>query len=105
MPEASHPDGHPGRHRQPRRGSQLGRKSEIALLLIAEAGGHRVHLRDIPARERHYVTSKAGVLEEMALIVCHDPGENTPASDNRPTYSLTDLGRTTVDLIRSAAGT
>jgi len=25
-----------------------------------------VHLREIPARERHYVNSKAGVLEEMA---------------------------------------
>src|SRR5712691_10064932 len=106
MREASHPEGHPGRHRQPRRGSQLGRKSETALLLlIAEAGGHRVHLRDIPAPQRHYVNGKAGVLEEMALIVCHDLGDDLPAADSRPTYSLTDLGRTTVDLLRSAAGT
>ena len=103
MPEASHPDGHPGRHRQPRRGSQLGRKSEIALLLIAEAGGHRVHLRDIPARERHYVNSKAGVLEEMALIVSQYADEEPPTSHDRPTYSLTDLGRTTVYLLRSPA--
>jgi hypothetical protein len=105
MPEASHPDGHPGRHRQPRRGSQLGRKSEIALLLIAEAGGHQVHLRDIPARERHYLNSKAGVLEGIALIVSQYADEDAPTADGRPTYSLTDLGRTTVDLIRSAAGT
>jgi len=104
MPQASHPDGHPGPQRQPRRGSQLGRKSEIALLLIAEAGGHRVHLRDIPPRERHYVNSKAGVLEEMALIVSQYVDEEPQFSDARPTYSLTDLGRTTVDLLRSAAG-
>lgn len=101
MSEASHLDG----HRQPRRGSQLGRKTEIALLLIAEAGGHQVHLRDIPARERHYVNSKACVLEEMALIVSRHPDDNAPNADGRPTYSLTDLGRTTVDLIRSAAAT
>lgn len=105
MREDSHPDGHPTRHRQPRRGSQLGRKSEIALLLIAEAGGHRVHLRDIPPPQRHYVNSKVGVLEEMALIVRHDVDEDPPASDNRPTYSLTVLGRTTVDLIRGVADT
>lgn len=104
MSEAIHPDGHPGTHRRPRRGSQLGHKSEIALLLIATAGGQRVHLRDVPAQERHYVNSKAGVLEQMALIVCHDADVDTPVPDNRPTYSLTDLGRTTVDLIRSAAG-
>jgi hypothetical protein len=103
MPETSHPDGHPGRHRQPRRGSQLGRKSEIALLLIAEAGGHRVHLRDIPAPQRHYVNSKAGVLEEMALIISHYADADAPTSNDRPSYSLTDLGRTTVDLLRSAA--
>ena len=103
MPEASHPDGHPGRHQQPRRGSQLGRNSEIALLLIAEAGGHRVHLRDIPPRERHYVNSKAGVLEEMALIVSRYRDEEPQTAHARPTYSLTDLGRITVDLLRSAA--
>ena len=103
MPQASHPDGHPGPQRQPRRGSQLGRKSEIALLLIAEAGGHRVHLRDIPPRERHYVNSKAGVLEEMALIVSQHVDEEPQTAHARPTYSLTDLGRTTVDLLRSAA--
>ncbi len=102
MPQASHPDGHPGPQRQPRRGSQLGRKSEIALLLIAEAGGHRVHLRDIPPRERHYVNSKAGVLEEMALIVSQHVDEEPRTPHTRPTYSLTDLGRTTVDLLRSA---
>jgi hypothetical protein len=105
MPETSHPDGHPGHHRQPRRGSQLGRKNEIALLLIAEAGGHRVHLRDIPAPQRHYVNSKAGVLEEMALIASQYPDADAPTSHDRPTYSLTALGRTTVDLLRSAAGT
>lgn len=103
MPETSYPDGHLGRHRQPRRGSQLGRKSEIALLLIAEAGGHRVHLRDVPARDRHYVNSKAGVLEEIALIASRYLDADAPISDARPAYSLTDLGRTTVDLLRSAA--
>jgi hypothetical protein len=103
MLEPFHPDGHPGRHRQPRRGSQLGHKSEIALLLIADAGGDQVHLRDIPARERHYVNSKAVVLEEMALIVCDYADADTPAPDGGPTYSLTDLGRTTVELIRGAA--
>jgi hypothetical protein len=82
----------------------VGHKSEIALLLIADAGGQRVHLRDIPAQERHYVNSKADVLVEMALIVCDDADADTPAADGRPTYSLTDLGRTTVELIRSAAG-
>ncbi len=105
MPETSHPDGHPGYHRKPRRGAQLGRKSEIALLLIAEEGGHRVHLRDIPAPQRHYVNSKAGVLEEMALIVSQYVDADAPTSDARPSYSLTDLGRTTVDLLRSDAGT
>jgi len=99
-----HPDGHPGRHRRPQRGSQLGQKSEIALLLIADAGGQQVHLRDIAAAERHYVNSKAHVLEQMALIVCHHPDAETRAPDGRATYSLTDLGRTTVELIRSAAG-
>ena len=103
MFEAFHPDGHPGSHRSPRRGSQLGHKSEIALLLIADAGGNRVHLRDIPAADRHYVDSKAHVLEQMALIVCRYPDEETPTPDNGPTYGLTDLGRTTVDLIRNAA--
>ena len=94
MFEAYHPDGHPGNHGRPRRSSQLGHKSEIALLLIADAGGQHVHLRDIPAADRHYVNSKAHVLEQMALIVCRYPDQETPAPDNRPTYSLTDLGRT-----------
>src|SRR5947207_14897193 len=98
MPEASHPDGHPGRHRKPRRGSQLGRKSEIALLLIAEAGGHRVHLRDVPARDRHYVNSKAGVLEEMALIVSQYLDVDAPTADARPTYRPIDLGSPPADL-------
>ena len=104
MPEPMHPDGHPGNHRRPRRGSQLGHKSEIALLLIADAGGQWVRLSDIAAAERHYVNSKAHVLEQMALISCHNSSVDMPAADGRPTYSLTDLVRATVELIRNAAG-
>ena len=84
MPEEMHPDGHPGSHRRPRRGSELGLKGEIALLLLADAGSKQVRQRDIPAQERHDVNNKAGVLEQMALIVCHGPDADTPAPDGRP---------------------
>jgi len=81
-------------HPVPRRGAQLGRKAGIALLLIAEAGGDAVRLRDLPAADRHYLNSKGGVLAEMALVHYDYTAE---------TYTLTDLGRTAVDLLRAEA--
>ena len=104
MSEAMHPDGQPDGHRRPRRGSQLGHKSEIALLLIADAGGQQVHLNDLPAQDRRFVNSKAVVLEQMALITSHGSVGDSSASGGRPMYSLTELGRTTVELLRAAAG-
>lgn len=84
-------DGHP----VPRRGSQLGRKAGIALLLIAEAGGVGVWLRDIPATDRHFVNSKGGVLAQMGLVVYDYFAQ---------TYTLTELGITAVELLRAGAG-
>jgi hypothetical protein len=83
-------DGHP----VPRRGSQLGRKASIALLLIAEAGGTGVRLRDIPATDRHFVNSKGSVLADMGLVTYDYFAE---------TYTLTGLGSTAVELLRAGA--
>lgn len=95
-------DSHP--HTQ--RGSQLGHKSTIALLLIAEAGGHEVALSDIPAGNRHYVNSKSHVLDGMGLIVHGARDVNgDPLPHGYRIYSLTELGRTAVELIRAAATT
>ncbi|MEU7802565.1 hypothetical protein AB0B10_25225 [Micromonospora arborensis] len=93
-----------GSHPHTRRGSQLGHKSTIALLLIAEAGGHEVALRDIPAADRHYVNSKSHVLAQMGLIV-HGARDvsGDPVPPGYRIYSLTDLGRTAVELIRMAS--
>ncbi|MEV4212554.1 hypothetical protein [Micromonospora sp. NPDC049662] len=88
----------------PPRGSQLGHKSTIALLLIAEAGGHEVRLRDIPAADRRFVHSKSLVLEQMGLIRHGARDLNgDPDPDHYRIYSLTELGRTAAELIRAAA--
>ncbi|MEU7823049.1 hypothetical protein [Catellatospora sp. NPDC049133] len=92
-------------HPRPRRGSELGHKSTVALLLVAAAGGHQVRLRDIPPRDRHYLNSKAGVLEQMGLVMCDwsDDESDTLRPAHRCAYTLTELGRTAAELIRAAA--
>lgn len=90
-----------GAHPRPRRGTQIGRKGEIALLLVAEAGGEHVALRDLPARERHYLNSKAGVLRDAALLTIAYGNAADGGGPDR--HSLTALGRDLVDHLRAAA--
>jgi hypothetical protein len=79
---------------------QLGRKAEIALLLIAEAGGVAVTLKDLPVGVRHFLNSKAGVLDMAALITTqHGAIREGRADPDR--YTLTPLGRDMVDLLRA----
>jgi hypothetical protein len=66
----------------------------IALLLIDEAGGVGVRLGDIPAADRNLLNSKGTVLSDLALV-SYDYFART--------YTLTELGRTTVALLRLGA--
>ncbi len=89
-------------HPHPDKGVQLGHKSTMALLLIAEAGGVSVSIKDLPARERRFLDGSGHLFDAMALVTTEHP----PVADGRagkPRYTLTPLGRDMVDHIRAAS--
>lgn len=88
-------------HPVPDRGVELGHKSTIALFQIAAAGGVEVSITDLPPRERRFLARKGWVLARLALVtVTHGAIVNGRVAPDR--YTLTDLGRMQLDLIRAA---
>jgi hypothetical protein len=92
----------PAVHPRPRKGTQIGLAAEIALMLIAEAGGEAVTLKDLPPGVRHFLNSKAHVLDQAALITT-ERGAIRDGRAEPDRYTLTPLGRDMVEHLHAAA--
>jgi hypothetical protein len=105
VPEASHPDGHPGSHRRPRHGSQLGHKSARSRCSSSPTQAvSGSNYATSPRPSGTTSTAKLTCWSADAADRLPQPRRGHTAPDGRPACSLTDLGRTAVELIRRAAG-